>query len=90
VWYTVVLCTSGTEGAGLAPANTGASVFLVLHGRRGSSQRVKLPSQQGDFEQGQEDVFRCAAPVAVIGAALLAAKLEPAAEEAQLYLHPCL
>ena len=60
VWYTVVVCTSGAEGAGLAPVDGGAAVFLVLHGRRGSSQRVKLPSQPGDFEQGQEDVFRCA------------------------------
>ena len=58
VWYTIVVCTSGAEGAGLAPSDGSAAVFLVLHGGRGSSQRVKLPSQAGDFERGQEDVFR--------------------------------
>lgn len=59
VWYTVAVCTSGEEGAGLAPAGAAAKVSLVLHGGRGSSQRVALPSQAGDFERGQEDVFRC-------------------------------
>ena len=59
VWYTVAVCTGGEEGAGLAPPTS--AVFLVLHGTRGSSQRVKLPSQAGDFERGQEDVFRWAA-----------------------------
>ena len=58
VWYTVVVCTSGKEGAGMAPEE-GAAVFLVLHGSRGSSTRLKLPSQAGDFARGQEDVFRC-------------------------------
>ena len=58
VWYTIVVCTSGAEGAGLVPSDGSAAVFLVLHGGRGSSQRVKLPSQAGDFERGQEDVFR--------------------------------
>lgn len=59
LWYTVAVCTSGEEGAGLAPADGSARVALVLHGARGASQRVQLPSQPGDFERGQEDVFRC-------------------------------
>lgn len=61
IWYTVVVCTSDEEGAGLTAADDGGAapaVFVVLHGSRGSSQRVKLPSQAGDFERGQEDVFR--------------------------------
>jgi len=63
VWYTVVVCTSSEDGAGLKAAassegSAAAAVFVVLHGSRGSSQRVKLPSQAGDFERGQEDVFR--------------------------------
>lgn len=63
-WYTVVMCTSDEQGAGLSSAASDATgtaqpaVFLVLHGNRSSSQRVKLPSQAGDFERGQEDVFR--------------------------------
>lgn len=40
----------------------GAAVFLVLHGSRGSSTRLKLPSQAGDFARGQEDVFRVQLP----------------------------
>ena len=97
VWYTVVVCTSGAEGAGLAPVDGGA-VFLVLHGRRGSSQRVKLPSQPGDFEQGQADVFRCACcscyrcrcPCFVAALRLawrtVGWDLDPAAEEERLLL----
>ncbi|KAL4458577.1 hypothetical protein ABPG75_013442 [Micractinium tetrahymenae] len=64
-WYTVVVCTSEQEGAGLTPAADGGAspaVFVVLHGSRGSSQRIKLPSQAGDFERGQEDVFRVQLP----------------------------
>lgn len=64
VWYTVAVCTSEEEGAGLVPADGSAKVFLVLHGARGSSQRVQLPAQAGDFERGQEDVFRCEAVLA--------------------------
>lgn len=60
VWYTVAVCTSGDEGAGLIPADGSAWVAITLHGARSSSQRVQLPSQPGDFERGQEDVFRCA------------------------------
>ena len=61
VWYSFVVCTSGAEGAGLRPAE-GSLVFLTLHGSRGSSARVKLPSQAGDFDRGQEDVFRVQLP----------------------------
>lgn len=61
VWYTVAVCTSEGEGAGLVPTDGSAKVFLVLHGARGSSQRVQLPAQAGDFQRGQEDVFRWAA-----------------------------
>jgi hypothetical protein len=61
VWYSVVVCTSGAEGAGLRPAEASA-VLLTLHGSRGSSAKVKLPSQAGDFERGQEDVFRVQLP----------------------------
>ncbi len=61
VWYTVAVCTSEEEGAGMAPADGSVKVFLTLHGARGSSQRVQLPAQAGDFERGQEDVFRCGA-----------------------------
>lgn len=60
-WFTVVMCTSTQEGAGLTAAGDGEAapaVFMVLHGSAGSSHRVKLPSQAGDFQQGQEDVFR--------------------------------
>ena len=59
LWYTVAVCTSEEEGAGLVPTDGSAKVFLTLHGARGSSQRVQLPAQAGDFERGQEDVFRC-------------------------------
>ncbi|PRW59715.1 lipoxygenase homology domain-containing 1 isoform A [Chlorella sorokiniana] len=62
VWYTVAVCTSEEEGAGLVPADSSAKVFLTLHGARGSSQRVQLPAQAGDFERGQEDVFRVQLP----------------------------
>lgn len=58
VWYTVAVCTSEEEGAGLTPGDGSAKVFLVLHGARGSSQRLQLPAQAGDFQRGQEDVFR--------------------------------
>jgi hypothetical protein len=39
-----------------------AGLSLVLHGSRGSSSRVRLPSQPGDFERGQEGVFRVQLP----------------------------
>lgn len=74
VWYTVAVCTSEEEGAGLVPTDGSAKVFLTLHGARGSSQRVQLPAQAGDFERGQEDVFRC-------GSGWMAGKQMPACRQ---------
>lgn len=54
-WYQLVVCTSAVPEAG-----TTSEVWVALHGSRGSSARVHLPSQPGDFGRGQEDVFRVA------------------------------
>eukprot|EP00887_Chlorella_sp_A99_P006398 scaffold3.g6398.t1 len=52
-WYQLVVCTSDLPDAG-----TSSEVWVALHGSRGSSARVHLPAQAGDFGRGQEDVFR--------------------------------
>lgn len=39
-WYTLVICTSDLRGAG-----TTSEVFVTLAGSKGTSPRVKLPSQ---------------------------------------------
>jgi len=53
VWYTLTLCTSDMPAAG-----TDADVFVTLHGKQGTSPRIKLPSRPEDFLHGGEDTFR--------------------------------
>ncbi|DBB10366.1 TPA: hypothetical protein ACH3X3_001925 [Trebouxia sp. C0006] len=53
VWYALTLCTSDIPAAG-----TDADVFVTLHGKQGTSSRIKLPSRPEDFLRGGEDTFR--------------------------------
>jgi len=53
VWYALTLCTSDMPAAG-----TDADVFVTLHGKQGTSPRIKLPSRPKDFLRGGEDTFR--------------------------------
>ena len=53
VWYALTLCTSNVPAAG-----TDADVFVTIHGKQGSSPRIKLPSRPEDFLRGGEDTFR--------------------------------
>ena len=53
VWYALTLCTSNMPAAG-----TDADIFVTLHGKQGTSPRIKLPSRPEDFLRGGEDTFR--------------------------------
>ena len=53
MWYALTLCTSNMPAAG-----TDADVFVTIHGKQGSSPRIKLPSRPEDFVRGGEDTFR--------------------------------
>lgn len=53
VWYSLLLCTSNMPAAG-----TDADVFVTIHGKQGSSPRIKLPSSPTDFLPGSTDTFR--------------------------------
>lgn len=56
-WYTVYVSTSDVRGAG-----TDADVHIALWGSQGSSGSIQLPSQPQQYQRGQRDRFRCAAP----------------------------
>ena len=43
-------------------AGTDADVFVILHGSKGSSSRVMLPSTPADFERGEKNVFVITVP----------------------------
>ena len=53
MWYSLLLCTSDKPAAG-----TDADVFVTIHGAKGSSPRIKLPSSPEDFLRGNQDTFR--------------------------------
>ena len=46
-YYDVILHTGNRFGAG-----TDANVFMKIHGEKGSTEEVQLPSKKGDLERG--------------------------------------